>query len=146
MRDLIFGCRRSHVDGLVSAEVLPRSAQQGEGEQEHEPVLQVRQPVADPLHVVAIPGGAGILLLRLGGDEGVRSKMVNVRRRAYFPHRLHPQWRCQERFNAHPRPNPPRHRCRLRQSGCNQVKLFLESQIKFLKSAIVFVTFHTDRL
>ncbi|RWW32962.1 hypothetical protein BHE74_00047462 [Ensete ventricosum] len=110
---LIFG----YDIGISGDIILPVGVPAADGGLDHQPVLQVRQPAADTLHVVPLRGGADIVLPCVDGDEGVREEVVHVRRWDHLPARLRHQWRRRERPDAHPRPCPPRHRNRLRESG-----------------------------
>lgn len=110
-------CRRSDCDGLVPGGVLPRRVPEEAAGQQQQQVLHVRQPGADVLHVVTVPGGAHRLLLRIDGDEGVRAQVVYARRRDHVPRRRRAQWCRPECAHADPGAHPPWDRRRLRQSG-----------------------------
>lgn len=114
---LIFGKwfpRWGHDDALVPEEVLPVSIPEEAGELEHQPVLPVRQPDADNVHVLALPGRPAGLAGRLHRHPEVRAEAVDALRWDPLLRRSHHQWLRQGRLDAHPRPYVARFRDRVR--------------------------------
>jgi hypothetical protein len=106
------------IHGRVPAQVLPVGVPQGaDGAGRRQPVLQVRQPAADRVHVVAVPGGARGLLLRRVRGALPGPEMVHVWRWRLLPRRRRPQRRRAGRRHAHRRPHSSWHRRRLRWPG-----------------------------
>ncbi|WVZ59665.1 hypothetical protein U9M48_009775, partial [Paspalum notatum var. saurae] len=109
---------RRDIHGHVPAQVLPVGVPQGAGggagRRHPQPVLQVRQPAADRLHVVALPGGARRLLLRGGRGALARAEVVHVRRWRLLPRRRRAQRRRAGRRHAHRRAHSSWRRRRLR--------------------------------
>lgn len=117
---LIFGkCfhRWGDDDALIPEEVLPVGVQEEAGGLHHQPVLPVRQPDADHVHVLPLPGGAAGLAGRLHRDPEVWPAAVDALRRDPLLRRSHHQRLGQGRLDAHPRPHAARFRNRVRQPG-----------------------------
>ena len=117
-------CRRRDLHGPFPEEVLPGGVPEEAGGQD-QPVLQVRQPAAADLHLVALPGRARRLLLRRHRHPRHGPQVVHVRRRPHLPHRRRAQRRSQERRHAHRRTHPPRNRRRIRQPGTDDDAVLL---------------------
>ncbi|KAG2611679.1 hypothetical protein PVAP13_4KG107405 [Panicum virgatum] len=112
--------RRRHVHGPVPREVLPVRVPQaagggGGGGPRRQPVLHVRQPAADNLHVLHLPLRARRVAARRDLHPRRGPQVVHVLRRGHLPRRQRPQRRRGRRPHAHPGPRPTGPRRRLRQ-------------------------------
>lgn len=115
--DGLVNCRWSDVDGFVPGEILPVGVQEAEGRRFHQPVLQIRQRDAYYVHVVAVPGGAGVVAGGVDGDQEAREEAFDALRRYPVLRRSSHQWLRSGRLDAHCWPYLPRFRNWICQSG-----------------------------
>uniref|UniRef100_A0A453KLV1 Major facilitator superfamily (MFS) profile domain-containing protein n=1 Tax=Aegilops tauschii subsp. strangulata TaxID=200361 RepID=A0A453KLV1_AEGTS len=103
--------------GRLLDQVLPGRVQPEARAPARDGLLQVRQPGADALHVVALLRRPGVHLRGLLRDQAPRpARQHHGGRRQLLPGRRRER-RGRERGHAHRRPRPPRRRHRLRQPG-----------------------------
>nr|AFK40117.1 unknown [Lotus japonicus] len=77
--------RWSHLHGSVSAQVLPVGVPEETRREHHQRVLPVRQPDADDVHVVAVPGGASVVTSGCHRHQKIWPETFHAFRRVAFP-------------------------------------------------------------
>ncbi len=110
-------CRWCDGHGRFLDQVLPGGVRAEERAPARDGLLQVRQPGADPLHLLPLLRRPRLHLRRLPPHQAPRPpRHHHGRRRQLLPRRRR-QRRRRQRRHAHRRPPPPRRRHRLRQPG-----------------------------
>lgn len=111
--------RWSDIHGLVSEEILSGGVQEGTEGQFDEPVLQVRQPDADHVHVLSVPGCSALVHCRVDSDEDFWPETVDALWRRPVFRRSSNQWARPSCVDAYSRPYFARVRHWVCQSGIN---------------------------
>lgn len=105
------------VYGSISVEVFSVGVSEEKLGPNDEQVLSIRQPNADDVHVVAVPGGTVVVAGGVYGDAEVWSETVHAFRRFALPNRCSHQWVCPKGLDVDRGSDLARVRYRIRESG-----------------------------
>lgn len=113
--------RWSNFHGRLPQAILPKSLQTQTTSRQRNRLLQIRRSNPHSLHFLSLLRRSPLNILRFSRHQKERPPSQHPRRiRLLLPRRPHKRM-CNQHRNAHNRPNPPRNRHRIRQSGSSVI-------------------------